>query len=593
MCGILGNFAADGNAASLDVGLLRHRGPDSSGEWRSPSRVCWLGHTRLAILDLSETGHQPMSSADGACTLVFNGEIYNHREVRASLPRLAWRGGSDTETLLEAWAREGVSVLPRLRGMFAFAVYDARDESLTVVRDRLGIKPLYYRRDGKVLAFASEVRALCAGRRPDLDSTALRGYLATGHLPGAGVVGDGIEILPPGHWLRIERTGTVLSKRWWPAAELPRSPIRTAEEARAAVRECVETAVIEHLLADVPVASFLSGGVDSSIVSIIAARHHSEPLRTFSVGFPQQQFDERPVARLVAERGGTRHTEIVVSPTECLEWIVDGVQSMDLPSADAINTFIISKAVRAEGIKVALSGLGADELFGGYPSFRDVSLLRCLNWLPPAFARGLVRRFPKDVREKLDGLEQFDAFSLALARRNWWSCASLREAGINSSSKNPELPETPRDSFAAASWAELLGYMEPMLLRDSDQMSMSVALELRVPFLDHRLVGLLLSLPAHLKRGRPPKRLLIQAFEDDLPQEVWRRPKQGFSLPMNEWMRGPLRGFCREGIDSLSKMLTPTFVRWVADRFEHGLMHWTRLWQLTVLGHYARRATSV
>jgi len=567
---------------------MNHRGPDASGEWASPDGSCWLGHVRLSILELTEAGAQPMRSASGRTVIAFNGEIYNHLEVRRSLRPIAWRGHSDTETLVEAWEQEGAQCLQKLRGMFAFAVYDIEAKRLDLVRDRLGIKPLYFRKDDSGVSFGSEVRVLNVGSRLDLADDALCTYLATGHLPGSGELGQGIRMLPAGCRMWVDGQGQGGIERWWPGSSNSGAEVHSVEEARREVRRLVEESVSEHLLADVPVASFLSGGTDSSVVSLVAARAAGQPLRTFSVGFPQKGLDERPIARLVAERAGARHTEIEVTPEDCIQWIVDGAAAMDLPSADAINSFIVSRAVRNEGLKVALSGLGGDELFGGYPSFRDVPKMALLGWLPRGVACALVKGLPGKIRTKLEGAQGFDPFTLALLRRSWWSPETLAASGVRGEVMWPVLSAKPRDGFAAVSWAEILGYTEPMLLRDSDQMSMAVSLELRVPFFDHRLVEFALGLPERWKRGLPPKRLLIDAFAEDLPKEVWDRPRQGFVLPMDEWMRGPLKEFSRQGLESAKKRLDPKWVDGVAARFERGELHWTRLWQLVVLGHYIR-----
>lgn len=600
MCGILGAFGESAKDRRLDPAVIAHRGPDASGEWTSPDGRCWLGHTRLAIVELSPAGAQPMASASDATVIVFNGEIYNHLEVRKELPGIAWRGHSDTETLLEAWEAWGEAALDRLRGMFAFAVFDQRDGSLVIVRDRLGIKPVYFRREkGGGVAFASEVRALNAGQRLTLNQVSLATYLGTGHLPGEGPIGSGIEMLGAGQSISFFAEGPAVAKRWWPGrkstttASSGKPPEIGRGEAKRRVRELVEESVREHLMADVPIASFLSGGIDSSIVSLVAAKHHSEPLRTFSVGFPDEKLDERPIARLVADRAGAIHTEVEVSPSDCLKWVREAVAALDVPSVDAINTYIVSKAVRREGIKVALSGLGGDELFGGYPSFQDVRRLAFLGWLPTELARRVVACLPGKARDKLSDCDRFDAFQLALHRRSWWPTDALRAAGVDERVRWPEPTAESKDAFAAISWAEILGYMEPMLLRDTDQMSMAVSLELRVPFLDHRLIEYVLNLPAKLKSGKPPKRLLIESFKEDLPKEVWNRPKQGFTLPMDHWIRGPLKAFAKTGVDAAREVANADWVDSVAMSFESGNTHWTRLWQIVVLGHYANRTRSV
>lgn len=564
---------------------MAHRGPDGSGEWRSPSGDCWFGHVRLAILELSAAGAQPMLSASGRTAIVFNGEIYNHLEVRKSLRAITWRGHSDTETLVEAWEQKGERCLESLRGMFAFAVYDLEARELHVVRDRLGIKPVYFRQDQKGFSFGSEVRVLNGGGRPNLGDKALHMFLATGHLPGQGESGEGICILPPGCKIRISSGGEISLQKWWSPERSGPWGSRNREELLEEVRGLVESSVNEHMLADVPVAVFLSGGMDSSVIATAAAKSAASPLRTFTVGFPQLDFDERPIAKKVAEKLGTTHFEIEVNPRDCIRWIVDAVEAMDLPSADAVNSFIVSRVVRDQGLKVALSGLGGDEIFGGYPSFRDVPRLGLLGHLPEQSIRAAKGFLPEKIRTKLEGNGSFDAFSLALARRRWWSRAEILASGVGGSEVWPSRPPGKMDSFAAVTWAEILGYMEPMLLRDCDQMSMATSLELRVPFLDHRLVELVLAIPGGQKGGRP-KKLLIDAFARELPTEVWNRPRAGFVLPMDGWMRGPLADFCSHGLNASKARLNSEFVDRAFAGFQARRLHWTRVWQLVVLGHY-------
>jgi len=595
MCGFVGCFNSRGGAQSCDLVPMLHRGPDASGHWISSDGRCFLGHVRLSIIELSQAGSQPMLSASGRTAIAFNGEIYNHLDLRHRIEGVQWKGHSDTETLVELWERHGPQCIPWLRGMFAFAVYDNQDCILHLVRDRFAIKPLYFQRTSAgETTFASEVRALLGGRKIGLSNHSMAFYLSTGHIQNEGEIGEGAEILPPGFFARVDRNGGISKKRWFADSEGSNVPqVTTFEQARSGVRSLLEASVQEHLLADVPVASFLSGGTDSSIISLLAVRFHSDPLQTFCIGFPNIGFDERKVAKIVAEHAGSRHTEIEVSPNDCLKWVCEAVEAMDLPSVDAINSYIVSKAAKSAGLKVALSGLGGDELFGGYPSFADVRRLSFIYHLPPPLAKQLVQILPQSAREKLDGGPSFDPFTLAMLRRRWWGTDAIKSAGFDCEIQWPLAPKNFQDSFEAVSWAEILNYMGPMLLRDTDQMSMAVSLEVRVPFLDPRLVDFVLALPEKWKRGRPPKQLLIKAFANILPAQVWNRPKQGFALPMDDWMRGPLNDFCLSGLSAARKFIDPCWIDSVATKFEKRQVHWTRLWQLVVLGHYAQKKKSV
>jgi asparagine synthase (glutamine-hydrolysing) len=589
MCGIAVHFSAAGHAAPLDLALIRHRGPDSSGDWTSPDGHCWLGNTRLAILDLSPAGDQPMVDRQTGNVLVVNGEIYNHLQLREQLGGdLAWRGTSDTETLLNGYARWHHGLLDRLKGMFAFAIYDAAREELFVARDRLGIKPLYYAIDGDGIRFASELKML-RDTSHAMTRESVASYLKWGASPEEQLLYSGIESFPAGHAMVVDRDGNRKIWRYWPTQNLFSSP---PENAAVKVRGLVERAVDEHLLSDVPVAVFLSGGIDSSIIAAIAAQKLHRKLQTYSVAFAAAEFDESAVANEVAARYGTDHHRIDLSADEVLASVTEAVEHLDLPSVDAINTYIVSKAVASRHVKVALSGLGGDELFGGYASFRDVPRLRTLSLLPPPLRNGL-RLFGGMGKRLAELPARSTTMHLALWRRRFFTDAMLRDAGLPVPPLAPQQSVSLRDEYAQISWAELSGYMRRMLLRDADQMSMAVSLELRVPFLDHELVEYVLGLPAETKKQyRWPKGLLVEACRDLLPASVYERPKRGFVLPMRDWMLGPLADFVRVGVDEVStrELLRRQFISECERGFRTGRLHWTRLWSVAVLGHFAKRS---
>ena len=588
MCGIAVHFSSSGRAAPLDLELIHHRGPDSRGEWLSPDGHYWLGNCRLAIVDLSPTGAQPMTDPATGNVIVTNGEIYNHRAVRQKLGgNVDWRGTSDTETLLVGYARWGQSVVDHIKGMFAFAIYDAARNELFLARDRLGQKPLYYVIEADGVRAASEVKVLLDGARA-VSSHAISAYLQWGASPEGSLLHGDIKMLPAGHAMTIAADGEIKTWRYWPARPSFLSP---TENVVPRLRALIETAVDEHLLSDVPVASFLSGGIDSSIITALAARKLSNKLQTYSVGFDLEEFDESSIALEVAQRYRTDHHRIQLSETEVIESVTEAVARLDLPSVDAINTYIVSRAVARHGVKVALSGLGGDELFGGYPSFRDVPKLQLLAAFPPFLRRLLA--LPIGLSHRLADLPPSgNPGELAQWRRRFFTDADLVRAGlplvVEPSDQSVALP----DDFAQISWAELTGYMRRMLLRDADQMSMAVSLEMRVPFLDHTLVEYVLGLPAVAKkRYRGVKGLLVEACRDLLPSSVYDRPKAGFVLPMKQWMRGPLAAFVEEGLRETieRKLLSESFVEELRANFQGGTLHWTRLWSIVVLGHYAKR----
>jgi asparagine synthase (glutamine-hydrolysing) len=588
MCGIAVHFSSAGWATPLDLDLIRHRGPDSSGEWCSPGGHVWLGNTRLAIVDLSPTGAQPMMDPATGNVIVTNGEIYNHLAVREKLgPNVDWRGSSDTETLLVGYARWGRGVVDHLKGMFAFAIYDAARRELFLARDRLGQKPLYYIVDSDGVRIASEVRMLVNGSEK-ITAAAVSAYLEWGASPESELIYPRVQALPAGYAMAIGANGAIEKWRYWPKQKRFVSP---TENVPVRLRALIDNAVSEHLLSDVPVASFLSGGIDSSVVTALAAQKLANKLQTYSVGFDLVEFDESAIADEVARRYGTNHHRIQLSGDEVIESVTEAVDKLDLPSVDAINTYIVSRAVAAQGVKVALSGLGGDELFGGYPSFRDVPRLQLVAALP-GFLRSIVG-LAGNLGQRLSDLPSSgDIVELAHWRRRFFTDESIRRAGLPLVREKLELPVALPDDFARISWAELNGYMRRMLLRDADQMSMAVSLEMRVPFLDHELVEYVLGLPAAVKKRYPGvKGLLVEACRDLLPASVYARPKAGFVLPMKQWMRGPLESLVEDGLRQTvaRQLLSEVFVDDLREAFRRDRLHWTRLWSIAVLGHYAKR----
>jgi len=595
MCGIAGVFSFQGDVKRLDLDLIQHRGPDSRGEWISPDRTVWLGMTRLAILDLSPTGSQPMTDPATENVIVFNGEIYNHLTLRPELERLGARfvGTSDTETLLAAYRHWGEAMLPRLKGMFTLAVYDQGDRSIFLARDRFGIKPLYLFSGPDEFVFESEVRGIVQRKnlRPTRES--MLAYLQWGSCPHESLLFPDLAELPVGSHLRITSDGVGKPMSFWPPKRFETARGKSIE--RSAIvqrtRELLERSVREHILSDVPVACFLSGGVDSSAITALAARELGHELHTFSVGFDQEGHDESAYAQRIATEYRTDHTEIRLSAEEVIETTKEAVLKMDLPSVDAINTYIVAKEVARRGFKVALAGVGGDEVFGGYPQFRFLSRLKYLAMIPRFLFHfplqvGKGRHLFSDIPSKMD------AGAFTHWWRRVWNGAMFREFGfappLIDYERTPEL----RDDFARISWSELRHYMRDVLLRDSDQMSMAVSLEVRVPFLDHELVEFVLGLPAREKtRPEMVKSLLVESVQDLLPPEIYRRKKMGFQLPMFEWMSGPLQAFTVDGLAHVTEhgVLTTLQIRDLREGFMQGRLHWQKLWALVVLGWYLQK----
>jgi asparagine synthase (glutamine-hydrolysing) len=595
MCGIAGvssreewSLEVARAAADRMTCSMRHRGPDDQGTQvvsESPERVV-IGNTRLAILDLSHAGHQPMHDPETGNWCVLNGEIYNHLEIRAALGERSWRSTSDTETLLYAYSKWGSGCAERLNGMFAAAVYDASRRVLWCTRDHLGVKPFYYYQRPGLFVFASEVKTLLESRLipKGLDTDGIASYMRFGSVIEPLTLVQGVRSLPPGHWMEVSAGSIVRRGQYWSLAGCAK---RDAEE--HSVHDLVHASVRAQMLSDVPVACFLSGGIDSSVITACAAPYSPARLRTFTVAFRGTVMDESSHARSVADRYATEHTEVRLSQDEVAFEVPRAVAAMDLPSIDGVNTFIVSRAVRASGVKVVLSGLGGDEVFGGYRSFRLLPI--AAKWSKWA---GLI---PGRVKAFLPGGERgFDLMrpSLSLAERYavlraLWSNAELVRMGLSPlvsqdliEDPDPDLPINTRVSLL-----ELGVYMRSVLLRDSDVMSMAHSLELRVPFLDHRIVEHALS--NHLA-GYGRKDKLLEAFSNALPVQTIKRAKQGFDLPMAAWLKGMLSSYCEAGLEALNLanvLAVPASS--FRERFVSDELTWPRYWQLVTLGHWLSR----
>ncbi|HQR65790.1 MAG TPA: asparagine synthase (glutamine-hydrolyzing) [Thermoanaerobaculia bacterium] len=567
MCGIGGIFS---RRELCDEGLtsrsnrmladLKHRGPDGSGIWRSRDGRMRLVHSRLAIIDLTETGRQPMSTEDGRFTIVLNGEIYNYRELRSELAREGelFRGTSDTEVLLRLLAREGTACLARLDGMFAFAIHDAVERTVLLGRDPLGEKPLYVAESEDGFAFASEVRTLqdsgFGTMEPDWQGIGL--FLRQGSIPAPWTHLRGIRLLPAGSWTRLhldggrEETGV-----HWQLALNPESrAIRDRAEAVARIGDALRGSVRRRLRADVPVAAFLSGGVDSSSVVALMREAGGSDLRTFTISLPGSLADESREAEAVAATLGTVHTTVPLGHDQLDEWLDAAIDAMDVPSVDGPNTWLVSRAVARAGLKVVVSGLGGDELFYGYPSFRVVprlaGLLRSIGraGASRAAARRLAKWLPSSPRagRLLDAVGAGGGLPATwLAKRGLFSAGGVRNllrddvadtalqadaiGRIEGLDVPSDLPDRRRVSFL-----ELSVYLRDQLLRDSDVMSMAHGLELRVPLIGRHVVEAVAAVSDEVLAEGGSKALLREAVGPALPGIVGSWPKQGFTL---DWQR--------------------------------------------------------
>jgi asparagine synthase (glutamine-hydrolysing) len=631
MCGIFGIVAHE-TSVPADVleratKSLAHRGPDDSGtvllrdSGHEPIEI-GLGNRRLAILDLSPLGHQPMNDPATGNWIVFNGEIYNFRELRKDLEAagVEFKSQSDTEAILAAYRVWGESCLTRLGGMFAFALWDATRKRLLLARDPMGIKPLYYWQSGENFLFASEVRTLLqTGLVPrKVDPTGALSYLAFGSVYEPWSIVEGVRAVPPGHVLVLEKDSSSLREYWnpLPAASDPAGEHASNRNGVGAERlpAILRDAVLSHLVSDVPVGVFLSGGIDSS--SLVAIMHRNGVrANTFSLVFREEEFNEGPYSRAVARRFDTEHLEIPVSQGDTLALLPEALRAMDQPTMDGINTYLVSAKARSVGVKVALTGLGADEMFAGYSNFRRVPKMeRMAARLKrlPALARRPLAASVAIVAGKTDrnrklaelvGAEESFVHPYFLVRELF---AGAEQRALFPSDKYEVAKRTLDDVLSASitrastldpvnrvSYLESYWYMRNTLLRDSDFMSMAHGLELRVPFLDRALVEACFRIPGKRKlQGSSPKSLLHASLGVELPGEIVRRPKRGFTFPFERWLRGEMRPVIENallGRDSDQAMLNPDAVHRVWNRFLSGETSWSRPWSLFVLKQWCEQ----
>ncbi len=622
---------------------MRHRGPDEegflSGETRAPGLA--LGMRRLSIIDIAG-GHQPVWNETRDVAVIFNGELYNYRELREQLALCGHRFAtqSDTEILVHAWEEWGEDALNELHGMFAFALLDLRERYATapilfLARDPLGIKPLYYTQTPDGFAFASEVRALLASvaAPKQLSQDALTSYLLFGSVSEPVTLLEGVFSLPPGHRMLVyvpDRRRTPRARPWWdpaqsPAARDTRKPRELASAARG-LRTLLEDAVRRHLIADVPVGLFLSSGLDSGAIAALAAREKAG-IQSFTLTFPGTSYDEAELARVIAKRCNTQHTEVPLKGDSIVSRIDEALAALDQPTMDAINTYFVSWAAKEVGLKVALSGLGGDELFAGYRTFTDTprfSKLVHAAWFVPAalrrttaplVARLIARQNTPDASRKAAAAW---AYPDALPHPYFYARAlfppgqleriiepRFRPSTISADGVTLEptwlgwLERTADEArklepVAEISWLEMRTYMVSTLLRDTDSVSMAQSLEIRVPLLDTPVVEFAGSLP-DVARRRPgaQKALLVEALGDLLPPEVLAQRKRTFTLPWEEWLRGPLRARLEASFadpaPALRPYLRPGGVRSVWSDFLAGKTTWSRPWSLYVLNEWCRR----
>jgi asparagine synthase (glutamine-hydrolysing) len=622
MCGIAGLVRRDGLAPD-DVRAVErmtaaqvHRGPDGVGRYLSRRAV--LGHRRLSIIDVSEAGRQPMSNEDGSVWVTYNGEIYNHPELRCELQKFGheFRSRTDTEVILhgyEQWGAEGL--LDRLRGMFAFGLWDER-RGLLLARDRLGIKPLYYHLNpsARVLLFASEVRAVlksgCVTAERDPD--ALIGFLLGGSVPAPRTVVKGVRSLLPGHFLTWRLDGAAAIHKYWDLRQEVADWTSGTLNPVPPVRELLVDSVSRHLVSDVPLGVFLSGGVDSGAIVALASRarssdgralSESSPLHTLTVTFDEHEFSEAQPTRAIADRFHTDHHEVRVTRSEFIAELLNIFAAMDQPTNDGVNTYFVCKAARNAGLTVVLSGLGGDEVFWGYSHYRRLGILSaCLKHCPPSVRRALARSATawgalrgQDNWMRMGFLERpASDRALYLTMRGFFAPQHvMRLLGIG----ERELEEAVEREFEnlpvalsnpspeGFNYLECKRYLHDQLLRDTDVFGMAHSIEVRVPLLDHPLVEFARTVQPEQKTANSigiNKPLLVHAVDDLLVGRAGAAHKRGFTFPMDRWMKGTADTL--EDMAASGNLLDRRAVSDLWKDFRASRLHWSRAWALTVLG---------
>lgn len=614
MCGIsgivgLGNRQESEKLIRVMNDALSHRGPDAEGFYVEDHMA--LGHRRLSIIDLSTAANQPFTDPSGRFILVFNGEIYNYQEVRNELSNYPFRTHSDTEVILAAYIQWGPSCLSKLKGMFAFALWDKTDKKLFIARDRFGVKPLYYYAKDGYFLFSSEIRSLLSsGLVPrKLNKQALSDYLKYQSVITPYTLVENILQLPAGHYMIHSEHDLVIRKYWDLTDVVPLPDDQGADKVMGNVKDLLFQSVERRLVSDVPVGAFLSGGIDSSaIVAIMAQVSRQKPV-AFTIGFDEKEYDETAYAELIAKKYDVTHHKVKLRPDDFLDELPHALAAMDTPSGDGINTYVVSKAIRKNGIKVALSGVGGDELFVGYPIFHQFKKLQGYQKLfkySSLLRKPLSKLLPSgnQKKDRIKAILELPDISIAaiypLLRQIQTKAQINQLTKMNGLSDDPGTLEkflsenldkiNVFDTYSQVSIADYYGYTQHVLLKDTDQMSMAVALEIREPFFDHDLAEYVISLPDVYKGIAYPKQLLVESLKPLVPDEVVFRKKQGFVLPYDVWMRNELKSFCSDKIRNLAGrdyFNGPNLTAYWQD-FVDGKsnIRWADMWILIVLENW-------
>ncbi len=558
--------------------VMANGGPDDEGLTDNRETDFLFGHRRLALIDLSEAGHQPMHYQD--LTIVFNGEIYNYLELKADLilQGCQFTTATDTEVILAGYTVWGISIFSKLEGMFAFALYDKEINSTYLVRDQLGIKPLYYSAQPNRLIFASEIKAFKATNYLFKESKNWKTYfLSFGHIPHPFTTLEEVFSLPSSCFLKWDHESEIFTISPFNKSN-HHVTINDPNTATTLIKKQLERAVKNHLIADAPLGVFLSGGIDSSILTLIADKIIGKNLKTLSINFAEQAFSEEKYQHIIADKTQGTHTSYLVTQDDLEQNLDEILNAMDQPSNDAINSWFVNKCAKENGLKAVLSGIGADELFGGYPSFKRMKLIKLLKRLPKFILR-LAEKLPSDKLNRIYFLSYTNPIGEYLFLRGFFTPSAvskilqLPKKDIDHLLENfPIDPEISTfENGERASWMETNLFMKNQLLKDTDFMSMNHGIEVRVPFLDQELLKAIDQISSEIKfNTETPKGLLVNSFKDILPEAIWNRPKMGFTFPLQGWLRQ------NKKITDPRLYHDNPFSKSLMEKFKDGKLHWSK-----------------
>ncbi len=607
MCGIAGiyNLKNKNNNEQLILKMtnaMAHRGPDADGFYNDENIS--LGHRRLSIIDLSANANQPLYDITYNYIIIFNGEIYNYKEIKDQLKNYNFKTSSDTEVVLAGFITWGDKILEYLKGMFAFAIYNKTNGNLFIARDRLGVKPIYYYKDENYFIFASELRSILASTlvQKKINLESLSGFLSTQSFAVPYTIIQNVVQFEAGCSIHIDNNRILKNKYWDITKPEKEFNIEDKSIVKKEIKKLLLQSVERRLVADVPVAAFLSGGIDSSAIVGLMAQIKETP-ETFNIAFNEEEYDESFYAEMIAKKFKTKHHKILLKPEIFLDELTNALDAMDIPSGDGVNSYVVSKEIVKNNIKVAMSGVGGDELFAGYPSFKQWYSVYQKRW---------IWKIPKPIRniggmlipnnnktERIKNLLNKDN----VAMENFYPL--VRE--ILSSKKIEKLLTNNSNSLTSSklissnfnfpvlsqfSIAELTGYTHNTLLKDTDQFSMAVSLEVREPFFDHDLIEYVLQVPDNIKYPNYPKQLLVESLGDLLPNEIVHRKKKGFTFPWESWMRNELKIFCESKINNLSKrdfMQEENTVKLWNNFLNKEGTRWSEVWLLVVLEYWLQK----